>query len=120
MPSLFTDVIRRQLVEGNDYVKFAGSGKDAKTVAQPLLQGEFVRPDEGRASGFNLQNSRRDKSADVVAQMAMGKKKPFTVNVGQVIRVNDARLGLFSARLAISQFELFVLGSRLGEGVEDL
>src|SRR6266581_394585 len=41
MPAFFSDVISRQSVEANEHVEFAWSGKDAKTVAQPLLQREF-------------------------------------------------------------------------------
>src|SRR6266496_4389804 len=36
MPAFFSDVISRQLVEANEHFKFAWSGEDAKTVAQPL------------------------------------------------------------------------------------
>src|SRR5204862_7174258 len=47
LPAFFTDVVSRQLVKANEHVEFARSGEDAKTVAQPLLQGEFRRGDEG-------------------------------------------------------------------------
>src|SRR5947208_12650193 len=120
MPALFADIIGHQLLEANDHLKFPSSGEGAKTVAQPLFQRESVRADKDLAGRFDLQNSRRNKGADVVAQMTVGKKKPFAVNVGQMIRVNDARLGLFAARLAISQFKLFALGCRLGESVENV
>src|SRR5437867_3822762 len=54
MPAFFADVISGELVEANDHVKLAWSGEDAKTVAQPLLQREFVRADEGPAGRFGL------------------------------------------------------------------
>src|SRR5947208_617569 len=104
VPAFFPDVISHQFVKTNEHVKFASSGEDAKTVAQPLFQRESVRADKDLAGRFDLQNSRRNKGADVVAQMTVGKKKPFAVNVGQMIWVNAARRGLFEARLAIRQF----------------
>src|SRR5437762_11678381 len=54
MPAFFTDVVGRQFVKANEHVELARSGEDAKTVAQPLLQREFVRADEGPSGRFDL------------------------------------------------------------------
>ena len=65
-------------------------------------------------------DARGDEGAEVVAQMVEGEEEPLAVDVGEVIGIDDALLGLLLAGLAIGQLQLLARGGGLGQRVEDL
>ena len=52
--------------------------------------------------------------------MTPGKEEPLSVDVGQMIRIDDPRLCLAASGFAIVQFDLPPVRRRLGQSVEDL
>ena len=53
----------------------------------------------GVADGFD---ARGDERAEVLAQMIKSKEKPFAVDIGKVVRIDNTLLGVRLASFAIS------------------
>src|SRR5437870_64477 len=119
MPFLFANVVGGVFVETDDHVVFALAGLHAEAVTQTLLERELLGARKRLAGLLDLFDASRDERANVFAQVIVGKEEPFAVNIGQMIGVDDALLGLFVSRLAIGQFELTARGGGFGERVED-
>src|ERR1051326_2876246 len=92
---------------------------NAKADAQPLFERELARW-KLFARAFNSDDARGDKSVEILAQMIQGKEKPFAIDIGYMIRVNDTLLGLLLAWLAIGQFQLIMRRGRSGERIKNL
>jgi hypothetical protein len=107
-------------MEADQHVEIAVTRLDGKTPAQALFQRERRPAREslaGVADGFDARGNER---AEVVAQMIERKEKPFAVDVGEVIRIDEALLDAPLAGFALGQLQLLARGSGFGKGVEDL
>src|SRR5262249_20724134 len=90
----------------------------AKAVAQALFERETLWPRKGLAGGLQGSNARRDKGANIFAQMVVSEQVPLAIDIGQVIRVDQAQLGFVLARFAVSEPELAAGGGGLGQLLE--
>ena len=59
-----------------------------------------------------------DKGANILAEMIVSKEKPFAVDVGEVVGVNEAFFDLLLTGFAVAEFELLPGGGGFGQGIE--
>ena len=74
-----------------DVVGFV-TGKRAKGTFEILVEGPGIRPLEFLASDRCRFHSRGNEAPNVILLMVVGIQLPIIVNVGNLVRVNDAFL----------------------------
>ena len=63
-------------------------------------------------------NAGWNKGADVFAQMIPGKEKPFPVDVGEMMRIDQSGFGLGLPGFTIQDFQLLTFRSGFGQHIE--
>src|SRR5262245_23726175 len=102
MPPLFPNIIRRRRFEADDHQKIALAGMHPETVLQEFRDGKVLGAREGGATEADRLHPGGDEGPDVPAQMVESEEEPFPVDVGQVIGIDETRLDLASAGLAVA------------------
>src|SRR2546430_7708588 len=120
MPLFLLDIIGHARVKLNDHLMFTFAGMDSKAIAQTFFDRKFLRPRKYLSGAPQMLNTDRNKSANVFAQMIKSEQKPFAVDVGQMIWVDDALFGLFLAGFAVGQFQLLSRGGSFGQCIKNL
>src|SRR2546428_1852309 len=120
MPLFLLDIIGHARVKFNDHLMFTFAGMDSKAVAQTFLYRKFLRPPKYLSGAPQMLNADRNKGADVFAQVIKSEQKPFAVDVGQMIWVDNAQFGLLLARFAVRQFQLLSRRGSFGQCIKNL
>ena len=107
-------------MEADDDMELPFPGLDPEAAAQALFQRELLAALEGLSGGLNGFDAGRNEGAEVVAQMIVGEEEPLTVDVGEVIWIDDALLSLLVTGLAVGDLELPARRSGFGQRVESL
>ena len=119
MPPLFPHVIGHAWSESNNHFVLALAGMNSEAAAQSLFQGKFLEPPKELAGAAQALNPGGHKGADVFAQVIISEQKPFAIDVGQMIWIDNPLLGLLLARLTVGQFQLLAGGSSLGQTIKN-
>src|SRR5579872_3024620 len=90
-----------------------------KAVPKASLKRELLLTKKRPARLTNGLDPGGDECANVPTQVIEGEEVPLAVDIGQVVRVNDASLGL-GARLAIGDFKLPPPCCRFCKAIEHL
>src|SRR5436190_854803 len=119
MPFLLAHVIGNARFEAEDNFVFTFAGVHAEAVAQALIERKLLRALEAFAGGLDALDARGNEGANVFAAMVPGEQVPFTVDIREVVRIDDAQFGLARTRLAIRQLDLPPMRRGFGQRVKD-
>src|SRR5882672_7960485 len=91
---------------------------DSKTVAQTLLDLELPRSHTLFSRWLDQLHPGWAERPHIIAEMIEREQKPFSVHVGEMVRVDDPLLGFLLSRFSVGQFELLPLRSGFGQQIE--
>ena len=106
MPVFFPNIIRDLVREPHHDLVLFLARVHTKTPLQAVLDGEFFRALKGVSRLLDRKDARRHEGAQVLSQMTVCEQEPFTIDVGEMVRVDDAGLAFLFSWFAVLQSEL--------------